>query len=91
MGAKVMERFIQLGWEILEHKFTYYHPEKVHPSWKGSSVFVNDAIYDAKEGEYRALAKKLGDPPAAADPVDSPSARPAGRLVESKLTKKAPK
>lgn len=85
------DRFIQLGWQLLEHKFTYYHPERVHPSWKGSTMFVGDAIYDAKEAEYRELAKHLGEPSTAADSVDFPSDRSAGRLVESKLTKKAPK
>lgn len=86
----MMERFITLGWEILEYKFAYYHPDKVHASWK-AKVVVPDAVYDAKEGEYRILAQKLGEPPTAADSVDFPFDRPAGRLVQSKLSTKAPK
>lgn len=86
--ADIKETFIQLGWEILEHKFAYYHPDKLHPSWK-ASIVVPDEVYDAKEADYRDIAKALSLPPTAADAVDFPIDKPCGRLVMSKLTKRA--
>lgn len=70
------ERFVQLGWQLLEHKAHYY-------------IFCNpqieDYAYDMLEREYDELAKELGEEPTASDMVDFDTSRPACRAVLRKL------
>lgn len=69
-------RFIELGWELLEHKCRYYI--KCDP-------IIEDHIYDKMEKEYETLAKELNEPPSVTDMVDFNTARPACKLVMKKL------
>lgn len=70
------QRFIQLSWELLEHKCRYYIFSK--PS-------IEDYEYDMLEKEYDALAKELGLPNSVGDMVDFDTSRPACQLVLDKL------
>lgn len=73
------ERFVELSWQILEHKCRYY--ELSRPT-------IKDYEYDMLEKEYDALAAKLGLPASASDMVDFDMARPACKEVYKKLTGK---
>lgn len=70
------QRFIKLGWELLEHKCRYYVMNK--PT-------ISDYNYDMIEKEYDALAAELGEEPTASDMVDFDTNRMACRLVMDKL------
>lgn len=77
------ERFIQLGYRLLESKFTYYHPALVHKDWKHLSI--TDAEYDALENEYKALAEELGKNAYTCNLVDFPDT-PSARMVAIRLS-----
>jgi hypothetical protein len=79
------ERFVQLGWQILEMKMAYYLPHMVHSDWV-KEYTVSDQTYDTLESEYRSLAHKLNLPPSACEHVGFPSDAPCGKLVASKLS-----
>jgi len=59
-------RFIKLGWELLEHKYRYY-------ILNGQTI--SDYEFDQMEAEYRKLAEELGLPPSASDMVGFDSGR----------------
>ena len=70
------ERFIQLSWELLEHKCFYYML---------NAPVVSDYEYDKLEKEYDALATELNLPNSVADMVDFDTSRHSCRLVMEKL------
>ena len=74
------KRFVQLSWEILEHKCRYYRGVGGKP--------IADAEYDALEDEYRKLAEELGEKPSAWEMVGFNIDRPSCRLVMAKLTRR---
>lgn len=86
MTEKYARQFVRLSWQILEYKFAYYHPKKLHPSW--NHLVIPDSSYDKKERLYYRLAKKLGRKPTAALAVGFPRDTPSGELVENKLSSK---
>ena len=51
-------RFIRLGWLLLEHKYRYYIL---------NSPTISDHEFDTLEAEYRKLAEILELPPSASD------------------------
>lgn len=62
------EKFIKLGWSLLEHKYRYYilnNPQ------------ISDHEFDQLESEYRNLAEQLELIPSASDMVDFNMTRPA--------------
>lgn len=70
------EKFIKLGWEILEHKFRYYVL---------SEPIIRDYDYDLLEKQYDSLADSLGLPKSATDMVDFKEDRWACKLVKDKV------
>lgn len=70
------QRFVKLGWEILEHKCRYY----MH-----SAPSISDYDYDMLEKEYEALGSELGLEPSASDMVDFDENRPACQNVVKKI------
>lgn len=79
------QRFIELGWKLMEWKLMYYRPDLVHRDWH-VQLSVNDQIYDKNENEYRELAKTLGREPTAVDMVDFDTTRPSSRLILDKFS-----
>jgi NAD-dependent DNA ligase len=75
------ERFIQLSWEILEHKCKYYSISNIIAP-------VSDTEYDVLETEYRELADKLGHEATAANMVGFDEERPSCALVKARLLRK---
>lgn len=71
------QRFLELGWQILEHKCRYYIL---------LNQVVSDFEYDQLEREYDSLADKLGLPKSASDMVDFDLNRPSCKRVHEKLT-----
>lgn len=71
------ERFLKLGWELLEHKCRYYI--LIQP-------IINDYAYDLLEKEYDSLALKLGRPQYVSDMVEFDMNRPSCQLVYKNLT-----
>ncbi len=71
-----LERFIKMGWEILEHKCRYYIM---------CTSIIEDHVYDKLEKEYEALAAELGLEPSASNMIDFDTKRPSSRLVMDKL------
>ncbi len=76
------ERFIQLGWIILEHKARYYHL---------NTSTISDFEYDTIEKEYDALAQMLGLPPTASDMVGFDANRPSCQRALHKVLMPPPK
>jgi len=72
-----LKRFIELSWQILEHKYRYYILIK---------PIIGDYQYDMLEKEYEALADKLGLPKSASDMVDFDMNRPSCQSVAKKLS-----
>lgn len=70
------QRYVLLGWQILEHKCRYY---VFH------SPIITDYEYDMLEREYDGLAAELGLPASASDMVDFDVKRPACHRVLEKL------
>lgn len=70
-------RFIKLGWLILEAKYRYYIRD---------APLLEDHEYDTMEREYDELAKKLGLPPSATDMVGFDTKRPSCILVAEKVS-----
>jgi NAD-dependent DNA ligase len=70
------QRFVRLGWWIIEQKCRYYHLKR---------AVVSDEEYDAREMEYKALADKLGKDPTASRMVGFDITRASCRLVLQKL------
>lgn len=69
-------RYVQLSWELLEHKFRYYvldNPE------------IQDFEYDMLEKEYDSLAEELGLPKSASDMVGFNEDRWSCRLVRDRV------
>lgn len=100
MSEDKEKRFVRLSWLLLGHKFMYYYPDKVHPSWK-SKLAIPDSEYDELEKEYLRLCLELGYENTVAgqtrvDGVDVSgpgmteldSTRPSVELVKSKYTKR---
>lgn len=75
------ERFIQLGWEILEHKWKYYIGVAygVKP--------IPDATYDALEAQYIELCISLGQTEYS-NAVGFPHDRASARMVDTKMRMK---
>ena len=75
------QRFIDLSWLLLEHKWRYYVGVTygVEP--------VSDAEYDELEGEYIILAGKLGLQEYTNRAVGFPSSRASAKLVDIKMRK----
>lgn len=72
------KRFIELGWQILEHKWRYYI---------GAGYGVDpipDTEYDEIEAEYTMLAVKLGKNEYS-NAVGFPHDRPSAKLVDLKM------
>lgn len=79
MGSVIMDkhqRFIKLGWELLEHKFRYYIL---------AEPIIQDYDYDILEKEYDSLAEELNLPKSASDMVDFNQDRWACKLVKDKV------
>ncbi len=74
--ADRLARFLDLSWELLEHKCRYY---------MFSNPIINDYAYDKLEKEYEALALDLGKPPSATDMVDFDVSRPSCRRVYDRI------
>ena len=70
------ERFIQLSWQLLEHKCRYYILD---------NPLIQDYEYDILEKEYDALADKLGQPKSVSDMVGFNEKRHSCRQVIEKL------
>lgn len=80
-GQSPEERYIQLGWEILEHKWRYY---------VGTAYGVEpipDRMYDIIEAEYVSLCVQLGHNEYS-NAVGFPHSRASARLVDSKMRAK---
>ena len=75
------ERYVQLGWEILEHKWRYYIGVRynVKP--------IPDEEYDKIEAEYINLAHQLGQEEYSNNAVGFPIDRASGKLVDQKMRK----
>jgi hypothetical protein len=73
---KDRQRFIKLGWQLIEHKFRYYILAK--PT-------IPDAEFDSLEAKYRSLAEQLGEEPSASDMVDFDWNRPSCMNVALKV------
>jgi len=71
------QRYINLGWFILQSKYCYYLEVKFK--------HLNDTEYDKIEDEYKQLAKDLGLPISACDMVGFDLNRASCRLVKDKL------
>jgi NAD-dependent DNA ligase len=70
------ERFIELGWQILEHKYRYYILQK---------PIIQDYDYDLLEKEYDSLADQLDRPKSATDMVGFNEDRPDCQRVAEKI------
>lgn len=70
------QRFAELSWKILEHKYRYYIL---------NSPVIQDFEYDMIEKEYEALAMKLKLEPSASNMVDFDTKRPSCMQVMRKL------
>jgi hypothetical protein len=75
---------VRLSWAILELKFAYYYPHRLHRDW--SILLVDDSIYDAIEDQYKIICKSLNLPPTACNMVGFDDKRAASRMVMSMLT-----
>lgn len=75
------KRYVQLGWQILEHKWKYY----VGVAYGVTPT--NDSDYDAIEAEYISLAVQLNQEEYSNNAVGFPIDRPSGKLVDSKMRK----
>lgn len=73
------ERYVQLGWEILEHKWRYYIGVRygIKP--------IPDEEYDRVEAEYVNLAIQLGQEEYSNNAVGFPIDRASGKLVDEKM------
>ena len=78
-------RFIELSWEILEHKFRYYYGAEFN------LTPIHDDQYDELEAEYKKLAEKLNLPPTVTDMVGFDETRGSCKLVKSQLISKKKK
>lgn len=76
------QRFIQLSWIILEHKYRYYILDK---------PIIQDYDYDKLEKEYEALADELKLEPSASNMVGFDLDRPSCQSVVKKLNTKKKK
>jgi len=76
MSLEKKSRFIELGWQLLEHKFRYYIL---------AEPIIKDYDYDMLEKEYDALADELNLPKSASDMVDFDEKRWACKLVRDKV------
>jgi len=79
------KRFIELSWELLEHKFRYYCGAE------HNLVPISDTLYDELEEEYKELAKELGKITSATDMVGFDETIGSCKLVKSKLLMKKTK
>lgn len=70
------EKFILLGWTLLEHKCHYYI---------FSNPTISDYEYDLLEKEYESLADFLGLEPSASNMVDFDMKRPSCKKVYEKI------
>lgn len=70
------ERFIALGWLLLEHKCRYYVL---------NDSIIDDHSYDMLEKAYDKLAEELKLPKSASDMVGFDETRPACQSVMRKL------
>lgn len=70
------QKFINLSWQMLEHKYRYYVQNK---------PVLSDFEFDALEARYRDLAEKLQLPPTASDMVDFDWSRPACQRAAFKV------
>lgn len=79
-----MEQLVTLSWIILELKFAYYHPAKLHSSW--ADLVVPDSVYDAIEDQYKKLCSVHGATPTASDMVGFDFRRPSCVMVAGRLS-----
>lgn len=70
------QRFVELGWKLLEHKCWYYMFQDPK---------VTDYQYDMLEKEYEALASELGLEPSVSNMVDFDMKRPSCERVYNKI------
>ena len=84
------QKYIQLGWRIMELKLMYYLPELVHKSWH-QHLTLTDHQYDVIENDYVTLCNKLGKEPTASNMVEFDINRSSARLVLSKYGHPKPK
>ncbi len=80
------EKYISLGWRIIECKLMYYRADLVDKSWH-QHLTVTDQQYDAIEDAYRKLCKLLNKELYAINMVGFDDARPSARLVLSKYSR----
>ena len=73
------QRFVQLGYLLLTHKFHYYV--------RGQSIIADEA-YDKLEEEYKQLAVELNQKPTASNTVGFDMTRPVCRMIAEHLEKK---
>lgn len=59
MASALQNEYTKLSWTIIEHKLIYYHPEKVHESWR-MFYAISDAEFDAMQQRYLHLCERLG-------------------------------
>jgi len=71
-----MDRFIELNWLLIEHKYRYY--VMINP-------IITDYEFDMMEKEYRELAEELDVPPTASDMVGFDDSKFSSQLVINKL------
>jgi NAD-dependent DNA ligase len=71
------QRFIELSWQLLEHKYRYYVQ---------NTNSISDYEYDMLEKEYDALADQLGLPKSATDMVGFDESRPCAFIIQKKVT-----
>ena len=82
MNSVDKDRFVKLSWELLEHKYVYYHG--ISHGMKP----IPDHEYDSLEREYLSLAKTLNREATASQMVGFDFDRPSCQIVVSKLNKK---
>lgn len=72
------QRYVELGWKILEAKYRYYVLDKPR---------LQDFEYDMMEKEYDKLADELGLPKSASDMIGFDETRPSCIEVIAKIKK----
>lgn len=78
------ERLMLLGWQLLELKFAYYHPDMIHNSWTHLTK-ISDVTYDRLEYEYSDLCEKHNNPNKIYNMVGFDDSTPSARIVVTKL------
>lgn len=91
--SQATKLYVKLSWELLEHKFVYYHAEipnlKISKELKKKldKIRITDEAYDKKESIYKKLCKLLKKKPYTSNHVGFPHTKGSGRLVIEKMLK----